>query len=96
MFANNARLWFKMIYQVEPEITTFLGMFPEDDPRLYIFEFEIINEDSPEDAIHSYIVIEEQENQLITREVLDSAEISAIIQATASNDGEERDPDKDP
>ena len=95
MFANNARLWFKLIYQVEPEVTTFLGMFPEDDPRLYIYEFEVKNEDCPEDAVHSYIVIEEQETQLITREVIDSAEISAIMQATSIDD-EERDPDKDP
>ena len=89
MLANNARLLFKLTHQVEPEITTFLGSFPEDDPEIHIFEFEINNEDTPEDSIHSYIVIQEQNGQLLTREVTDSAEISAIMAQSAGDCNED-------
>lgn len=94
MFAANARLLFKLQHHVEPEVMTNLGSFPEDDPEIHIFEFEVKNEDSPEDSIHSYIVIQEMDGQLLTREVTDSAEISAIIAQKAGENDDDEDDDE--
>lgn len=93
MFANNARLLFKLNHHIEPEVMRNLGSFPEEDPEIHIFEFEVENDDNPEDSIHSYIVIHEQKGQLFTREVTDTAEISAIMAETAGNSEEDEEDD---
>ena len=76
MYATNARLLFTALRGIEPDVTEFLGYFPEDseDPTHYLFSFSY---DTHEGNVTEYVVVELSEDQALTR-FCDEKEVEAI------------------
>ena len=80
----NARLFFTSKYEMEPEVSTYYGSFPEDSaPTHIVYDMRISgNEDYGIEEIKAFIVIEITSNSMIIREA-DEGEKELLEQGRA-------------
>jgi len=93
MFGENARLFFQLIFHIEPDNQHLYGHFPEDDPKHIVYKFEVIaDEDNGIAGFEKYICVTIGEDQLGTR-IVEEKEIKELerLQANSNLDTEEVD-----
>lgn len=78
MFLEFAVKYFRIKYGMEPERTTCIGTYPEENPTHFVYEIS-----TGEGTLNNFIsnmVVEITENGLMAREVQDEKEMDAIKQ----------------
>ena len=93
MFRQNADLFFQHVHHTEPDSTTLIGSFPEDDPKHVVYEMQIFEDtEYGVEGSTTYVVIDMNSSNMMIREC-DEEEKERILELKTDNSNTEDESD---